>query len=459
MDKFNNAAIIILTYNNLEYNKNCIESIRKYTETGTYELIVVDNNSTDGTREWLKTQPDLKLILNESNVGFPKGCNMGIALAAEDSDILLLNNDTVVTQNWLENLRICLYSKENIGAAGAVSNHNENLQGADFSYDTLPEMEILAKANNLSDSKRWEEKIFLIGFCLLIKRTAFNKIGNLAEEYSPGYVEDNDLSLRILTAGYKLMLCHDCFIHHYLGSEFRKDLSTFYPLLMRNREIFKSKWGFETYLFDDVDFASLKILDEPDKNKEMRVLEANCKLGLNLLKIKYDYPNALLCGIEPNKSTAAISGRIAQVSAKLADSFPLDFPENYFDYILIGNLLETTENPERLLTEIKKHLKENGCVLCTIQNMMHYSVIRSLLQGDWFYARDKVPKQSNTSYFTFNDIMNLFSRCGFKSPHVFHWYSTPTEDESGFIRKICDLAQEKRPYLYYTYLFSVKCQK
>jgi tetratricopeptide (TPR) repeat protein len=108
MNKPLKTSIVILTYNNLDYNKLCIESIRKYTKEGTYEIIVVDNHSTDGTVEWLKKQRDVKIILNGENLGFPKGCNQGIEIADEANDILLLNNDTIVTPNWLINLKKCL---------------------------------------------------------------------------------------------------------------------------------------------------------------------------------------------------------------------------------------------------------------------------------------------------------------------------------------------------------------
>ncbi len=106
------TSIIILTYNNLSLTKGCIESIFKYTEKDSYEIIVVDNASTDDTVAYLKEQKDIKTIFNSENVGFPKGCNMGIQLASKDNDILLLNNDTIVTTNWLKNLKICLESDE-----------------------------------------------------------------------------------------------------------------------------------------------------------------------------------------------------------------------------------------------------------------------------------------------------------------------------------------------------------
>ncbi|WP_048746139.1 glycosyltransferase family 2 protein, partial [Paenibacillus sp. P22] len=63
------TSIVMLTFNQLEYTKQCIESIRSYTEPNTYELIIVDNGSTDGSREWLAEQEDIRLLLNEENVG------------------------------------------------------------------------------------------------------------------------------------------------------------------------------------------------------------------------------------------------------------------------------------------------------------------------------------------------------------------------------------------------------
>ena len=99
------TSIIILSYNNLSLTIDCIESIRKYTDPNTYEIVVVDNNSQDETPNWLRSQDDLIVIFNQENVGFPKGCNIGIEAASKENDILLLNNDTIVTTNWLSNLQ------------------------------------------------------------------------------------------------------------------------------------------------------------------------------------------------------------------------------------------------------------------------------------------------------------------------------------------------------------------
>jgi len=453
------TAIIILTYNNLKYNKDCIESIRRYTQEGSYEIIVVDNNSTDGTREWLQTQKDLKLVLNDYNVGFPKGCNIGINLADKESDILLLNNDTVVTPRWLENLQLCLCSDEKIGAVGAVCNQHENLQGAEVTYKKLDEMILFAEKNNISDSSKWEEKVFLIGFCILIKRKVLDQIGLLDETYSPGYVEDNDFSMRIIEVGYKLMLCHDCFVHHYLGTAFRKDLNKFYPVLWANRERFKSKWGFETYLFDEIRFDLIRIIDAPDKFKDMNILELNCGLGVTLMKIKSHYPNSKLFGIDKEESTAKISRNFASISTKPVGEFPLEFPEEHFDYILLGNCLENVDNPESFLKELKKYLKKDGYIIGGLQNIMHLSVLRNLINGSWHYSNGDTLNKKNKTFFTLDDIKKIFSDCGYVNPYVFHWFSVLSQDEEVLIGKLSEIGGGNKGYLFSTYSFSVKFQK
>lgn len=454
----NKVAIVILTYNNLEYNKACLDSIRRYTALGTYEIVIVDNNSTDGTREWLLQQEGIKLALNEENLGFPKGCNIGIDLADKDSDIMLLNNDTVVTARWLENLQRCLYSDKTIGAAGAVSLSTANLQGVDFTYSNFDEMQILADKNNVSDSRRWEEKLKLIGFCLLLKRTVLNEVGKLDERFTPGYYEDDDLSLKIVEAGYKLMLCHDAFIHHYLGTSFRQDQNKFWNLLNENQKKFTEKWGFSTLTVDELRGDLEVLIHENDKYKELNILEVGCRLGVNLLRLKYKYPNAKVYGIENNEYLSRITKHVVNLSTKEIGEFPLDFNEGFFDYIFIGNYIEKLKDGIGFLKNIKKYLKNSGYIVAGIQNIMHFSVIKDLIAGKWLYSQWDILNKSNNVFLTANDITKLFEECGYINPYIFHWYSRTVDEDDKFIEKLCDIGGRDKEYLYRTYLYAVKFQ-
>lgn len=237
------TSIVILTYNKLEYTKLCLNSIRQYTEPATYDIIVVDNHSTDGTVAWLQSQPDLRLILNNDNIGFPAGCNQGIAIAGGDS-VLLLNNDTIVAPEWLANLRQCLFSAPDIGAVGAVTNSCSNFQSIACEYGSIEEMLSFARRNNRSNAELWEDRGRLVGYCMLIKSEVIEKVGLLDEIFSPGNYEDDDYSLRIRKAGYRLILCRDAFVHHFGSISFAENTVPYNTLLETNKQKFIAKWGF-----------------------------------------------------------------------------------------------------------------------------------------------------------------------------------------------------------------------
>lgn len=430
------VSIIILSYNNLTYTRECLESIRTYTDLSAIEIIVVDNNSNDGSAEWLRdNSAGIILILNSVNEGFPRGCNQGIAAANPANDILLLNNDTLVTTNWLTNLQAALYSDPSVGAAGAVSRSNDNLQGLKLEYSDMAAMQNLAAANNISDPVRWEQKIFLIGFCILIKRSVYNVVGPLDEEYSPGYVEDNDYSLRIVKKGFRLLLAHDCYIHHYHGTEFRKDNSKFLPLLMRNRRTFSSKWGFAVFAFDKVRFGSMHVFDPP-ADKPLKVLDLECGIGVNLLKVKHAAPQAALYGIEPDLNMANISKHIAKVSARPLYAALAELPKNHFDYIFAGDTLSKSSDPERLINLIKRTLNSGGTVIGECPNAMHYTRLLSLISGTAVFESDP---PDYIRHFTPSDIEKLYTSSGFTRPYIFHWFSMPSPEDNLIINTLAAL--------------------
>lgn len=245
------TSIVILSYNTCRYTRECIESIRRYTQPGSYEIIVVDNASTDDSVSWLRGQGDLRCIFNKRNEGFPKGCNQGMALAT-GRDILLLNSDTVVTLHWLENLRRALYSRENVGAVSCLTNSCSNFQKKEVSYANMDEMQAFAAEYNRTDPEKWCSWLYLVGFCLLLRREVYEKLGGMDERFSPGNFEDNDYCLRMRQAGYELLLCGDTFIHHYGSASFlagmdekerEKKTREYAKLSARNERMFYEKWG------------------------------------------------------------------------------------------------------------------------------------------------------------------------------------------------------------------------
>lgn len=361
------TSIIILTYNKIEYTRQCIESIRKHTLKDSYELIVVDNCSSDGTKEWLKEQNDIITLFNDTNVGFPKGCNQGIELS-KGENILLLNNDTVVTENWLHNLATCLNSSPKFGAVGPVTNSCAYYQAIETNYSTMEEMQSFSEKYNVLDSSKWEERLKLIGFCLLIKKEVIEKIGFLDERFSPGNYEDDDYSIRIRREGYKLMLCKDTYIHHYGGTSFNEN-KEYSQLLINNEAKFKEKWGFTSAKNMEINRNLINLINK-SPNEEFKVLQIGCGCGATLLYLKNNYKNAELYGVDINRKALEeadflIKGLDEDVCN--IDNICKCFSDVKFDYIFVNDILSASNENDKILSELKKLLINKGQIFIELK--------------------------------------------------------------------------------------------
>lgn len=235
---FEGTSIIIPTFNQLKYLKNCIESIWKYTRQ-PYELIIIDNGSKDGTGAYLRSLTGrVRYKIFPENLGFAGGVNQGLMMA-RGTTIVILNNDTLLTTNWLSNLLMCVNSAPSIGLVGPVTNYLSNDQKIAVNYKTTREMQRFALKYNQTNPERWRRSKTIMGFCFMLKRDVLMKVGYMDEGYVIGTCEDVDYYLRIRLMGLELVIAEDTFIHHYGSVTMRsfKDASVY------NNAYFQEKWG------------------------------------------------------------------------------------------------------------------------------------------------------------------------------------------------------------------------
>jgi O-antigen biosynthesis protein len=237
---FGLTSIVILTHNQLAYTHECVESIRRLTDE-PYELIFVDNASTDGTVDYLRSLPNAHVILNTENRGFPAGVNQGIA-AARGEQILLLNNDTVVTTGWLHRLLRALHGDSTIGLVGPCSNQVSGPQQVEVGYDAVGSLDGFAWDWGKTHDGRTETTDRLVGFCLLIRRAVVDALGGFDEQFGVGCFEDDDYCLRALRAGFRAVIARDAFVHHYGGRTFVGSGVDFAALMNENDRRFREKW-------------------------------------------------------------------------------------------------------------------------------------------------------------------------------------------------------------------------
>lgn len=398
------TSIIILTYNQLEVSKKCFESLAKYTKEEEVEIIVVDNGSTDGTREYLKSNSSFITILNDINMGFAKGCNQGIEVATGDN-LLFLNNDTIVTENWLDAMLALLNSNEKIGMVGPVSNYISGLQRINVDYHTDEEINEFSLRYCAKVKGKSKRVIRLVGFCLLVRRELIEKLVGFDERFKLGSFEDDDICLRTVLEGYELHIALDSFVHHYGHVTFNgnNDINI-NQLYIENRMKYIEKWG--NHLIDSA-YPKLEIIEMVPQNVE-NILEIGCLAGATGLEIKNLYKCGLY-GTEVDSKLSFISSQFYNKVDNLSiNEVPQGYANEFFDLIILDQIVDQLIDPWSFVQEVTKLLKPSGSIICRVPNVSHGEVVFQLLQGQWNYIQAGILNKEHIRFFTPQTINTLF---------------------------------------------------
>ncbi len=400
------TAIVILSYNLLDMTRDCIDSIRETTPESAREIIVVDNASVDGSAEWLKKQKDIKLLCNTEDKGFPAGCNQGVRLAEKDSDIFLLNNDTLMTDNALFWLRMGLYESGEVGSVGSVSNHVSNFQAVVEDGKSRREYLEYARQINIPVTKPYLNKLYLVGFAIILKRTVINQIGLLDERFSPGSWEDNDICLRINLAGYRNVLCKNSFIIHCGSKTFKRERSQYGDVSTVNKKKFFDKWSAihldpNNYMYIRTDLIPF-IEEERNVSDNLAIMVVGTGCGAFLSYLQERFPNGQIYGMEPHMYMAQVADRIADTIYADLNKWSGDEFAETFDIIVLNDILERTRKPEYVLKELVKMIKADGKLVISFANSLHYSRISGREQNQYSFSRAQAEKILSSAKLTVN---------------------------------------------------------
>ena len=239
------SSIVIVTYNQLVYTKACLATLLANTPVvPEYELIVVDNGSSDGTVEYLENlqEPRVRVVRNSCNRGFAAAVNQGVTQARGEV-VVLLNNDTLVASGWLDGL-IRHLAEPTVGLVGPVTNSAPNESQIEIPYETYGGFEEFAARRVRDYAGHTSEISMLTMFCVALWHATYVRLGPLDERFSIGTFEDDDYSRRALGAGLRLVCAEDVFVHHFGQASFGELVpnGSYSALLARNRRLFEEKW-------------------------------------------------------------------------------------------------------------------------------------------------------------------------------------------------------------------------
>jgi GT2 family glycosyltransferase len=239
------VSVVVVTRDNLPFLRLCLESVLAHSGRPC-ELIVVDNGSTDGTGVYLERlaerNPGVRVITNDENHGFASASNQGAAIAAADV-LVLLNDDTVVCDDWLEPLLAHL-AAPGVGMVGPCTNRTGNEAEIDAEYRTWEELSRFAQARTHDHAGEAFEIETLTMFCVAMPRALYEQVGPLDERFETGLLEDDDYSRRVRGAGYRLLCADDAFVHHFGETSFGKLAASgeYSRVLEANRARYEEKW-------------------------------------------------------------------------------------------------------------------------------------------------------------------------------------------------------------------------
>ena len=232
-------SVIILNYNVRYFLETCVLSVQKALSTIDGEIIVIDNNSSDDSCEMMKELfPKVKLIRNAENSGFPKGNNIGVAVAKGEY-ICILNPDTVVAEDTFTKVLAFAKEQKELGIVGTKLIDGtgnflpESKRGIPTPfvaftkitglYKIFPKSRTFGKyyAQHLSENQTGKVEI-LVGAFMLMKRDLYNEVGGFDENCFM-YSDDIDLSYRVLQQGKSNYYFHETTVIHYKGESTVKD--------------------------------------------------------------------------------------------------------------------------------------------------------------------------------------------------------------------------------------------
>ncbi len=241
------VSIIIPVFNKLELTHRCLKSIINNTAYPNYEVIFVDNGSTDDTRIYLQKikVPNVRAVFNEENLGYVGGCNSGAAVASGDY-LLFLNNDTEVQRGWLTHLVKLAETHSDAGIVGAKLIYPDGkLQEAGGIIFSDGNGWNYGRGQDPNDPRfNFVRKVdYVSGAALLIKRSLWDRIGGFDERYAPAYYEDTDLCFSARREGYQVYYQPASVVIHYEGQTAGTDLNSGFKKYQQiNRQKFKEKW-------------------------------------------------------------------------------------------------------------------------------------------------------------------------------------------------------------------------
>lgn len=441
-------TILVLAHDEKDMAVQAISSIRTFVEDTDISVILVDNGSTDGLDSWANEQKDISYVYFDNGME-PWGSVIKQTIEAFeiDTDILIMQSRFMLLPGSITCMELQLNADPDTAMVGCVTTNARSIhQCADRKISDVPDALRYFK-EHLSD-----KPFRVIGVeagIFMLKKGCYEfldpKIWSLD-------VLVRDIALVLNETKRNIFISRNCLVY---------EITTVFPenkdsYLKRDEDflLLEQKWGMHYFNFSGSDKLSRYI---ETGNQSIRVLEVGCDCGATLLHIKNLYPDTYTVGCDISEHAVDLAQRFVDEAfiANIED-YNLPVEDHSFDYVLFGDVLEHLHDPEQVLRYVQTLLNTNGKVLACIPNLMHISVVKDLLKGNFTYSEIGLLDKTHIHFFTFNEIVKMYERAGYLIDECGSYKQHITEEENSLIDRLLRLTPEAERHMYQTYQYIVK---
>ena len=395
------VSIVVVAYNKLEYTKKCIEYLLNFLPKDlSYELILVNNGSNDGTKEFFESiHPDKQIDILHNTKSFSV-----VSRIIEGKYILFISNDVLIMPHSIENMITCIKSDEKIGCVVPTCPNIYCLQSIPANYTNENELLLFSEKNNISDPYRWEQRVRITPPVSLAR----SKIPEFYSFFSYQYpytmdrflsFSDDLMSMLLRRRGYKNILAKDAYVYHYGSVTVSQEVDESNHHL-KGREVFIRTFGIDPWE-DGVcyDWDLIHALPLSEKGP-VNVLGINCGMGGDPLKIKESLKeNCYNLSVKVYNTTNNPNHCEDLKSVSDAFKFMQDpktisklFPDTFFKYIIIKGNFTAHEDAFQIINQAFFLLTPDGIMAVknsdsNFQNNLKNSFREVKQAGAWSFVK------------------------------------------------------------------------
>jgi len=417
-DKEFDITIVMITYNQLRITKDCLESVFQFSDDVSYEVILIDNGSADGSYEYFRNDERIKCIRLPYNVGCLLAMEVFYHAHIDRGRFwLYMNNDVIVTPRWASNMLTCIKSDPSIGLVMPVTNRSAEylmIDNMPFSLFDIESAKEFGEKYNKSSPVLWVDKIILYAFVGLNRPSARRAFGYYEDAYYyPFYYADGDISHSMKLAGYRIILQRDTYVHHLDGgSSVWKNRRL---MLDRGENDFFNKYGyFPTDLHHICHYWSASS-DVRSPGNILFLGLARADPAAELASLHRIYGN------ECSKYFAAdvceklkIDNTDKSISfSRIKSWYDVDsvFPGEVFDLIILLEPVKIMRDTDRFFAAVRSRLSCNGQFICSWENPANIQVLRYYYMTRRSSIRDAC-RLMKKSYASFEALLECAARVG-----------------------------------------------